>query len=259
MAARERAGDDRGWEPDPEPAAPPGKDPIYPRDVLARPDVPREGPTGPGGRAAAAVGLLFDSWRRRPGPRRILLALAVVLFLTGVGMFAFPFATNVYADWQQGRLASEFRSDETRAAYIDRTIEPGSALTRLEIPSLGVDAIVVEGTTLSALRAGAGHYRGTALPCEEGNAAIAGHRTTYSKPFARVDELRIGDRIVLETPLGTCWYEVVRTPFVTHPRDWSVIEDLDGSYLTLTTCHPEGSATQRLIVRARLAGGDAAG
>jgi sortase A len=234
----------------------PVRDPLYPRDVLGRRDVGVDAPPGPAGRAAASAALVFDSWRRRPGPRRIMLALAVLLFLGGVGMFSFPFATNLYADWRQGRLASEFRSVETREAYEQGTVAPGGALTRLEIPSLGVDAIVVEGTSLSALRAGAGHYQGTPLPCEAGNAAIAGHRTTYSKPFARLDELDIGDRIVLETPLGTCRYEVVRPPFVTHPNDWSVISRLEGFYLTLTTCHPEGSARERLIIRARLVQSD---
>ncbi len=239
--------------PDDEPVLPRlPKDPIYPREVLPRPSVPDERPPGPVRRAGSVVGLLFDVWRRRPVARRMLMGLSVLLFLTGVGMFMFPFATNWYADWKQDRLATEFRSPETRQAYETRSIEPGSALTRIEIPSLGVDAIVVEGTTLSSLRAGAGHYQGTALPCESGNAAIAGHRTTYSKPFARVDEMEIGDEIVLETPLGTCWYEVVRSPFVTHPADWSVVDELDGFYLTLTTCHPEGSARERLIVRARL-------
>ncbi|MEX2458215.1 MAG: sortase [Actinomycetota bacterium] len=239
---------------DPDPSAP--RDPLYPRDVLGRPEVGEDRPAGPARRAGGTVRLLFDAWRRRTVTRRLLMALSVLGFLVGVGMFVFPFATNWYADWKQGQLATEFRSEETREAYLQRTIPPGSALTRIEIPSLGVDAIVVEGTSLPALRAGAGHYEGTPLPCESGNASIAGHRTTYSKPFARLDELVIGDRIVLETPVGRCTYQVVRTPFVTHPADWAVISELDGFYLTLTTCHPEGSARERLIVRARLISAD---
>jgi sortase A len=235
---------------DPDASAP--RDPLYPREVLGRAEVPEDRPPGAVRRAGGTAGLLFDAWRRRTLTRRLLMTLSVVGFLVGVGMFLFPFATNWYADWRQGRLATEFRSAETRQAYLRRTVAPGSALTRLEIPSLGLDAIVVEGTTLPALRAGAGHYEDTPLPCEAGNAAIAGHRTTYSKPFAHLDELEIGDRIVVETPVGTCTYEVSRPPFVTHPNDWEVISSLEGSYLTLTTCHPEGSARERLIVRARL-------
>ena len=61
------------------------------------------------------------------------------------------------------------------------------------IPALNVDTVVVEGTGATALRAGAGHYPNTPLPGEEGNVAIAGHRTTYGKPFANLDRLAVGD------------------------------------------------------------------
>jgi sortase A len=203
-------------------------------------------------RAADAAGRVLDSARRRTVPRRILKTASVLLLLAGIGLFSYPFATNMYADFKQGGLEKEFRSASLRQAYVTRTIRPGQALTRIVMPKLGVDSIVVEGTTPSALRAGAGHYEGTALPCERGNAGIAGHRTTYSKPFARVDELETGDRIILETPVGKCWYRVTGKPWVTSPYDWSIVRPMIGSFLTLTTCHPPGSASERLIVRARL-------
>src|SRR5688500_15128056 len=64
-------------EPPPRPPAPeerdvlpPPKDPLYPREILGGPAVPRERSPGPAGRAASTAGLVFDSWRRRPGPRR---------------------------------------------------------------------------------------------------------------------------------------------------------------------------------------------
>jgi sortase A len=101
-------------------------------------------------------------------------------------------------------------------------------------------------------RAGAGHYPNTPLPGQDGNVAIAGHRTTYGKPFNRVDELNVGDRIWLITPVGEYEYEVSKDPWVTGPRDWSVIEPTSAPSLTLTTCHPKGSAAERLIVRAEL-------
>ena len=61
----------------------------------------------------------------------------------------------------------------------------------MKIPVLGVDVVVVEGTTASALRAGAGHYPETPLPCELGNVGIAGHRTTYGKLFNQIDRLKL--------------------------------------------------------------------
>ena len=78
--------------------------------------------------------------------------------------------------------------------------------------------MVVEGTGASALRAGAGHYPNTPLPGEEGNVAIAGHRTTYGKPFANLDRLKPGDEIILETPVGKYTYKVSRDPFVVTPH-----------------------------------------
>jgi sortase A len=91
------------------------------------------------------------------------------------------------------------------------------------------------------------------MPCEDGNVAIAGHRTTYGKPFANVDRLAPGDQITLVTPLGSCVYQVSRAPFVVLPFDSEVVGNTRGQHnLTLTTCHPKGSASQRLIVRATM-------
>ena len=225
------------------------RSPIYPRRVVS----PPPGPVARDGRRlGSSLWLLIDAWRRRPGPRRVLKTLSALMLVAGLLMFAYPFYTDIYADRLQAGLSRELRSGEARTAFLSRTIKPGEALTRIVVPRLGVDSVVVEGTTPSALRAGAGHYETTALPCERGNVAIAGHRTTYSKPFADTDRLRPGDEIVLETPIGKCWYEVTRAPFVISPRDWSVIAPTRGSFLTLTTCHPPGSAAERLVVRAEL-------
>ena len=121
-------------------------------------------------------------------------------------------------------------------------------------PSIGVEVVVVEGTTQAALRAGAGHYPETALPCGSGNVAIAGHRTTFGKPFNRLDEVAPGDEITLETPLGTCTYKVSEAAFVVTPDDVEVVAPTDTPRLTLTTCHPKGSARERLVLHADLVG-----
>ena len=70
----------------------------------------------------------------------------------------------------------------------------GEATARIVIPAIGVDKIVVEGVSLADLKKGPGHYPETPLPGQEGNAAIAGHRTTYGAPFHRLDELQAGRR-----------------------------------------------------------------
>lgn len=227
-----------------------GRSPLYPDEVLSS-DAARDDRAV--ARTRSTLAMVVDSWRRRPVPRRIIGTLSILMLLSGVALFAWPFATNLWSDYKQARLEDGFGSAEHRQAYLTRTVRPGDALTRLVIPALAVDTIVVEGTTLSALQAGSGHYADTALPCERGNAAIAGHRTTYGKPFANIDDLDSGDRIQLVTPVGECTYEVSKEPWITHPSDFEVLaQPRRGSLLTLTTCHPPGTAEQRLIVQARL-------
>ena len=194
--------------------------------------------------------MLVDLLRTRRWLRRLLSGLSVLLLLGGVGLVGFPFATNMWQGRIQERLDDQIASPELQQAYKERKIETGDSLTRIKIPALGLDTVVVEGITPSALRAGAGHYPQTPLPCEGGNVAIAGHRTTYGRPFANVDQLKPGDTIELTTPIGGCVYQVSRAPFVVAPSELSVIDPTPDRSLTLTTCHPKGSAAQRLIIRA---------
>jgi sortase A len=205
------------------------------------------------------LGALAGDALRRPGGRRAISVLSVVLFLAGVVMFAYPVGTDLYSQYQQGQLQEAFDDPEVQQAYAERRIKVGDGLTTLRIPKLKVEVLVVEGTTPAALRAGAGHYETSPLPGEPGNVAIAGHRTTYGRPFNRMDELAEGDVVTLETPLAMHTYKAVGdfgghgNPWVVPPTDFSVVAP-DGvrSLLTLTTCHPKGSARQRLIMRFEL-------
>ena len=197
-----------------------------------------------------ALNFLVEALRTRPWARRTLSLLSIALLLVGVGMLGYPFATNLYQDRLQSRLDRQLASPELQQAYRERRVETGDSLTRIVIPKLGVRTVVVEGTTPSALRAGAGHYPQSPLPCEIGNVAIAGHRTTYGKPFANLDRLTAGDLIILETPVGACTYQVAKAPFVVDKSDFSVVGPAADRELTLTTCHPRGSAKQRLIIKA---------
>jgi sortase A len=201
-----------------------------------------------------AVAPVVRYLRRHRGARLALSGLSVVLVVAAVGMLAYPFYTNLYQNRLQDRLGRQLLDPDRQQAYRSRSIGTGDALTRIRIPALDVDVVVVEGTTMSALKAGAGHYPQTPLPCEAGNVAIAGHRTTYGKPFANADQLKPGDEIILQTPIGTCTYRVERDPFVVAPSDTSVVGPTLAPSLTLTTCHPKGSAAKRLIVRASLQG-----
>ena len=194
--------------------------------------------------------MLVDLLRTNRWLRRGLSGLSVLLLLGGLGLVGYPFATNMWQDRIQSRLEDQIASPELQQAYKERKIETGDSLTRIRIPALNLDTVVVEGITPSALRAGAGHYPQTPLPCEQGNVSIAGHRTTYGRPFGNLDQLKPGDTIELTTPIGGCVYQVARAPFVVAPSELGVIDPTGERSLTLTTCHPKGSAAQRLVVRA---------
>jgi sortase A len=203
-------------------------------------------------RVGDGLGFLLVALRARPVARRMLSGISVLLAVVGVGLLAYPFYTNVIQSRIQGRLAIQLASPELKAAYAAGRLQEGDSLTRLRIPDIDVDVVVVEGTSASALKAGAGHYPATPLPGEEGNVAIAGHRTTYGKPFANLDHLKPGDEILLDTPIGRHVYRITREPFVVDKTDFSVISQTSGHVLTLTTCHPKGSAKQRLVVKAEM-------
>ncbi len=194
---------------------------------------------------------MIELLRTKPWARRGISALSVVLLLGGVALVGYPFFTNVWQSRIQSQLDRQLASPELEQAYRARAVETGDSLTRIRIPALDVDAVVVEGVTPSALRAGAGHYPQTPLPCEAGNVSIAGHRTTYGKPFGNIDRLKAGDTIELTTPIGGCVYQLTKAPFVVEPTDMSVLEATGDRTVTLTTCHPKGSAAQRLIVQAK--------
>lgn len=129
--------------------------------------------------------------------------------------------------------------------------EDGDTVAHLVIPAIGVDAYVVEGVERDDLHRGPGHYPDTPMPGQPGNAAIAGHRTTYGQPFHRVDELEEGDEILVTTVQGTFRYEVMGQEIVS-PSEVSVLDDFDDDRLTLTSCHPKYSARQRIIITAQL-------
>ena len=190
--------------------------------------------------------------RERPWARRALSSLSGLLLVTAVVILGYPVYTNLYQSRLQSRLGRDLASPGIAQAYRQRSVAEGDSLTRIKIPTIGVDVVVVEGTSASALRAGAGHYPSTPLPCEPGNVAIAGHRTTYGRPFNQLDRLGPGDKIMLETPIGECTYVVARAPFAIVPTDLSVLDPTPSGTLTLTTCHPKGSARQRLVVKADL-------
>ena len=145
------------------------------------------------------------------------------------------------------------------------SFEEGAAIGRISIPAIDVEQVMVEGIEGATLERGPGHYPTTALPGLAGNAAVAGHRTTWGAPFNRIDELEPGDLIEIEMPWGEFSYEVVAQGndrssghFIVEPDEVWVLDQTGDNRLTLTSCHPEYSARQRIIVVAQLVGDPAA-
>ncbi len=128
---------------------------------------------------------------------------------------------------------------------------PGNPVGILSIPRISLSMVVVEGTDTDQLRSGPGHYPGTPLPGEAGNSAIAGHRTTYLHPFYNLNELAPGDPINIVTAQGWFVYRVIGSQAVA-PTDLAVVAPTPTPELTLTTCNPRYSASQRLVVHASL-------
>lgn len=160
----------------------------------------------------------------------------------------------------QTNLTDQFRRAQRQAPRLDATradfappAPSGSAIAIIKIPRIGVEKTVVEGVGVDDLKKAPGHYPDTPMPGEEGNAAIAGHRTTYGAPFYNLDELAPNDAILVTTLLGSFRYEVTDTRIV-RPSHVEVLENTPDNRLTLTTCHPRFSARQRMVITARLVG-----
>lgn len=141
--------------------------------------------------------------------------------------------------------------------------EPAHATTfaAMHVPRWGADYAkpISQGVTrrdvLDSL--GIGHYPNTAMPGGEGNFALAGHRTTYGKPFSDVNTLEVGDALIVQTEDHWFVYRVTDWDIV-RPTDVHVIDPVPpgaaegGHYITLTTCHPRYSAAERWIVHGQL-------
>jgi LPXTG-site transpeptidase (sortase) family protein len=124
----------------------------------------------------------------------------------------------------------------------------------LSIPKIDVELPIAEGLTEDNLKYALAYMNGSAAIGEEGSCCIFGHRSyAYGKFFNRLDELTKGDSITVETAGGTLLEYTVEEKEILLPDDPSLLgENLDGSILSLITCHPVRIASHRLVIRARL-------
>jgi sortase A len=215
------------------------------------------------------------------GIGQTLLTIGFVLLLFVVYEL---YVTDLFAAQDQARLSQQLHTTwQQSAPSAQPTAEPavGAPVAVVHIPRLGAgyQRVVVEGTDQTQLAQGPGHYVGTAMPGQQGNFALAGHRVGKGSPFLDLDTLRPGDPIVVETATRWFVYRVLGDPStgavttdaggipgqeVVPPTRLAVISPTPdgaadapatGAYLTITTCNPKFSARTRLVVHARLDGG----
>jgi sortase A len=193
-------------------------------------------PEPPGARALLVVGRVF-----------VGLGTVVLLFVAYQLL-----GTNLVTNKEQKALAAELQTQWT-SNVVEETPNLGDGVALIKIPKIGLDRVVVEGVGVADLKKGPGHYPGTALPGQLGNTVISGHRTTYGAPFNRLDELQVGDEILVYDQSGPFKYVVSENKIVS-PTAVEVLDPSSDARLTLTTCHPKFSARQRLIIVATLEG-----
>jgi sortase A len=129
---------------------------------------------------------------------------------------------------------------------------PGAqAASRIVIPSIDVDSVVVEGDSWEDLKKGVGHHLQTANAGEKGNAVYSGHVDVYGEVFRRLEELKPGDLVTVYAGIQLYRYEVKRIRVVS-PKETSVLAATSDATLTLITCYPYRVDTHRLVVIAKL-------
>lgn len=214
------------------------------------------------------------SWRRAARLAGTLLVaggLLLVSWTAVVYLWQDPF-TAAYNTWQQRQLSQGYDTVVSRyesqlvhpvAATADRTplatigaryrrnSEPGAPIARLEVPRLDLDVVMLNGTDTGSLKKGPGRHLQTSMPGQGELVYVAGHRTTFGAPFARIDAIKPGDRVVVRMPYGSFEYRATGHSIV-DADDLSVLRSPGRERLALQACHPRFFATQRYIVWADL-------
>ena len=152
------------------------------------------------------------------------------------------------------RALAALRTVQARVAFLARqergVVRNGDAIGTIQTSKLGTYT-VVQGTDTGSLEKGPGHYPQTAFPGVGQTVAIAGHRTTYLAPFRHLDRLKPGDQIVLTMRYASFTY-TVQFSRVVDPGSWWVTHNAGYERLVLSACNPLYSASQRIVVFARM-------
>jgi sortase A len=170
-------------------------------------------------------------------------------FFLAIGILALGYAGFVFADSHAYQAIELKKFNQSGRISEPHLLAEGEVIGEIQVPRLGLNAMVVQGDSSTSLRRAVGHISESPLPGEWGNVALAGHRDTFFRPLR---DIRIGDEIRLKTPEYSFEYRVESIEVVT-PKDVRVLESSPGHELTLITCFPfhyVGPAPNRFVVRA---------
>jgi len=185
-------------------------------------------------------------------PRSLREAISLGFLLLGLGLIGYVASQYWGMYHSQKQLEAQWEKQTTMAASPEvRKLPAEERLTRVSIPKIGLDAIVVEGTNHKQLSIGPAHIKSTAFPGETGNSVITAHRDTF---FRHIYELQKGDAIFVRRNGEAFKYEVTGKRVV-KPEDVSVLKQTSDAQLTLITCYPIhyiGPAPDRLVVFSKL-------
>jgi sortase A len=260
----------------------PGGDPVPPPVSPRSPGGAHAGPS-----PRRTTGDYVRAFIRGIGQIMVTLGLVVLLFI----VYELR-VTNIYSHAKQVKahntLTKVWKENKDPLKGEDRAQLPagkqvvlpaGQGFANLYIPRLGKDYAytIIEGTNEDDLARGPGHYEGSAIPGQIGNFAVAGHRVTHGQPFLNADQIKVGDPIVVQTDHNWYIYRVlgdqktgklgarnsqgVPGREIVDPSDVGVVApvpDHSGDrptkpYMTMTTCNPKYSASQRMVLHSLLA------
>ena len=163
-----------------------------------------------------------------------------------------PTSTTVAAPSESVPASTTTTEPPVTVPAFPSNIDLGKGLGYIQIPKMGLNDILIAGVRVDDLKSGVGHFPETPVPGQLGNAALAGHRTTFGAPFSNIDKLVPGDEIIIATVQGKYVYRVTGTT-IHKPSDYDVVANVpDKAMLTLISCHPKATAKQRIVVTADL-------
>jgi len=193
---------------------------------------------------------LLSHEARGMSPTRTHILRGACYFFLSLGVLALGYAGFVFADSHVYQALEMKKFKQAGLLSEPHILVEGETIGEIQVPRLGLNAMVVQGDSSANLRRAVGHISKSALPGEWGNVAVAGHRDTFFRPLRGI---RVGDEIDFATPERSFEY-VVESIQVVAPDDVQVLEPSTGHDLTFVTCFPfyfVGPAPKRFVVRAR--------